>query len=87
MVTWGTSPDQALAINGRIPAPSEQADPILRQDMQRALDYMGLQAGQALQGIRIDHAFIGSCTNARIEDLRAAAIGNHPAKRAGPRAR
>jgi len=73
MVTWGTSPDQALAIDGRIPAPSEQADPILRQDMQRALDYMGLQAGQALQGIRIDHAFIGSCTNARIEDLRQVA--------------
>ncbi|MGA4475232.1 3-isopropylmalate dehydratase large subunit [Ectopseudomonas chengduensis] len=73
MVTWGTSPDQALGIDGHIPAPSEQADPILRQDMQRALDYMGLEAGRALQGIRIDHAFIGSCTNARIEDLRQVA--------------
>ena len=66
LVTWGTSPDQSAPITARIPAPQGAGD-------QRALDYMGLSAGQALDAIAIDRAFIGSCTNARIEDLRRAA--------------
>lgn len=73
MVTWGTSPDQAAAIGACVPDPLAEPDPILRQDLQRALRYMGLQPGMALSGIPISHAFIGSCTNARIEDLRDAA--------------
>lgn len=66
LVTWGTSPDQAVPITGRVPAPATPADA-------RALDYMGLTAGTPLASIPIDRAFIGSCTNARIDDLRAAA--------------
>ena len=73
MVTWGTSPDQAAAISGHVPHPSGEPDPILRQDLQRALRYMDLAPGTPLEGIRISHAFIGSCTNARLEDLRDAA--------------
>jgi 3-isopropylmalate/(R)-2-methylmalate dehydratase large subunit len=73
MVTWGTSPDQVVAINGRVPDPLQVSDLILRRDMQRALTYMGLEAGEPLNGVVISHAFIGSCTNARIEDLRDAA--------------
>lgn len=73
MVTWGTSPDQAAPIDGVVPDPQQQPDLILRRDLQRALSYMGLEAGQPLKGIAIDHAFIGSCTNARIEDLRQVA--------------
>ena len=83
MVTWGTSPDQAAAIGANVPDPDAIADPILRQDMRRALTYMGLQAGMALSEITISHAFIGSCTNARIEDLRDAARvvdGKHVAR-------
>ncbi|MCA3823650.1 MAG: 3-isopropylmalate dehydratase large subunit, partial [Burkholderia sp.] len=70
-VTWGTSPDQAIAITARIPALS--AEPLERDNARKALDYMGLDAGQPIDGLAVDHVFIGSCTNARIEDLRAVA--------------
>lgn len=73
MVTWGTSPDQVVAIDGQVPDPLQVSDLILRRDMQRALTYMGLKAGEPLNEVVISHAFIGSCTNARIEDLRDAA--------------
>ncbi len=74
MVTWGTNPAQALPISGRIPDPAEgdvAADQ--RRDMGKALEYMGLQPGVPIEGLRIDRVFIGSCTNSRIEDLREAA--------------
>jgi len=70
-VTWGTSPDQAIAIDARIPRLAD--DPVAKRNASKALDYMGLDAEQALDGLAIDHVFIGSCTNARIEDLRAVA--------------
>ena len=73
MVTWGTSPDQAAAITDIVPDPSSETDPARARAAYRALSYMGLQPGTKLDAIAITHAFIGSCTNARIEDLRDAA--------------
>lgn len=73
MVTWGTSPDQAAPIDGLVPNPAQESDQGRRRDMERALAYMGLAPGTRLTDIAIQRAFIGSCTNARIEDLRAAA--------------
>lgn len=70
MVTWGTSPDQAAPIGEQAPDLALESDPIRRQDLQRALCYMGLEAGIRLAEVSMSHAFIGSCTNARIEDLR-----------------
>ncbi len=73
MVTWGTSPDQAILIGGLVPSPKDELDPSKRKSTTRALQYMGLQAGIPVKDIPITHAFIGSCTNARIEDLRQVA--------------
>ena len=72
-VTWGTSPQHALPIGQPVPDPQAQADRDKRAAMQRALDYMGLQPGQRLEQLPLDAAFIGSCTNARLSDLRLAA--------------
>ena len=72
-VTWGTSPDQGGSITDIVPNPADEQDPSRRRDMQHALAYMGLDPGMPLSGIPISHAFIGSCTNGRIEDLRAVA--------------
>ncbi|WP_315832694.1 3-isopropylmalate dehydratase large subunit [Bradyrhizobium prioriisuperbiae] len=82
MVTWGTSPDQAAPIGSVVPDPIQEPDLARRRDMERALTYMDLKPGTRLTDITIERAFIGSCTNARIEDLRAAAAvarGRHVA--------
>jgi 3-isopropylmalate/(R)-2-methylmalate dehydratase large subunit len=72
-VTWGTSPEMVTSVNGIIPDPSQEKDETKRQNIEQALNYMGLQGGTAIRDIKLDCVFIGSCTNSRIEDLREAA--------------
>ena len=73
MATWGTSPEHGISVTDAIPDPASEADPVRRTGMERALTYMALQPGQRIEGVAVDRVFIGSCTNSRLDDLRAAA--------------
>ncbi|HIO93728.1 MAG TPA: 3-isopropylmalate dehydratase large subunit [Leucothrix mucor] len=73
-VTWGTSPEMVLPISAVVPNPSDEGDVVKSKGVQAALEYMGLQAGESIDAIKLDKIFIGSCTNSRIEDMREAAI-------------
>src|SRR6185369_6471234 len=73
LVTWGTSPEDVIAVTDAVPSPDSFATPDKRASAERSLEYMGLTAGQPISDAKVDVVFIGSCTNSRIEDLRAAA--------------
>lgn len=87
-VTWGTSPEMVTGIDGRVPDPEKEKDPVKRNAMERALQYMALSPNTPIEAIQIDKVFIGSCTNSRIEDIRAAAkVVERIAKKVAPNVR